>query len=286
MSAGGGRSEGAPTKRRDNRTVRKVRYTRWTWTISLLIVAVTAGALAGPISYGTSAVVLGVAGGVLLASLFAFAREGHPLPNAITALRGAAAVVLLLWSATGETGASADGSGTFRGVASALAAPRGNGEALLPTATLWTLFLVLALVEVSDFFDGRSARRFGTTGFGAVWDMENDAFFTFALSFTVWGFLGFPPFVLAIGLMRYLYFLIVRVQGDPPVHPAAYKLFAKSVAAILVVALIGAFVPVVPVKVRTVVLATALALQLISFGWDLVLHRRSRNGREGVVHGG
>jgi len=278
LSAGErGRSRGT---RRNDATVRgghddppavQRRYDRWTWTISLLIVTTTAGTVPGLLSPGAGAIALGFAGVVLLSTLYTIAGDGHPLPNALTAVRGVAGAALLLWSASFLLSAAPGGGND-------------TAAAVSPDA-LWIVFSVLALVEVTDFFDGRTARRFGATPFGAVWDMENDAFFTFALSFTVWGFLGFPPFVLAIGLMRYLYFLAVRVQGDPPVHPKAYKLFAKSVAAILVVALIGAFVPVVPGAVRMAALAIALALQILSFGWDLLLHIRSRNSTERFLDG-
>ena len=109
--------------------------------------------------------------------------------------------------------------------------------------------------------------------------MENDALFTFALSYTIWTALEFPAYVLLIGAMRYLYFVIARFQGDPPDYPARYKLFAKTVAAAIVVVLIAAFVPILPRSVRIGTVTVVLALQLVSFGWDFRLHLRARRER-------
>ncbi len=143
----------------------------------------------------------------------------------------------------------------------------------------WLLVGFLAVVELSDFFDGRLARRRGCRSFGAVWDMENDALFIYSLTLVGWVHLGFPLWALLIGLMRYLYFLAFRVTGDPPGSPESYKRFAKSVAALIAVGLLLGYVPLLTGIHRNLLLALILFLQTISFGWDLLLQVRAGRNR-------
>lgn len=263
-------------------------YARWTWGMAAIILS--AGGIlpmSGVISIEIGAGVTAVTGavGLVLLLFHGFGpvrRRGYTLPNLLTASRGAAGVVLL-WTLTGALPIAA-----MRGVAIGGGLPGGgvawggvNTTWISPVGALpdgWSLaiFGVLALVEVSDFFDGRIARSLGTSRFGAIWDMENDAFFTFSLSYAAWGFFAFPGVVLLIGWMRYLYFIVTRFQGDPPDYPKNYKLFAKSVAATLVIVLIGAFLVVLPWWFRVTAMWIALALQLISFGWDFALQLQNR----------
>ncbi len=140
---------------------------------------------------------------------------------------------------------------------------------------LWILLAFLLLVELTDFFDGRLARKRGCSSFGAVWDMENDALFMFSLALVGYVHLGFPVWALLIGLMRYLYFLAFRVTGDPPGYPDSYKRFAKSVAALIAVGLLAAYAPLMTPFHRGLLLAPVLLLQTISFGWDLLLQAKA-----------
>lgn len=176
-----------------------------------------------------------------------------------------------------------------RGVADILTGTRGLGSvvlflvaALAPTAPLfetgsfrWMLLGFLVLVESTDFFDGRIARKRGSRSFGSVWDMENDALFIFSLTLVGWHLLSFPFWALLIGLMRYLYFLAFRVTGDPPGYPQVYKRFAKSVAAFIAVGLLVAYVPLLDSLYQRLILAAVLFLQSVSFGWDLLLQHRA-----------
>lgn len=172
----------------------------------------------------------------------------HWIPDALTAVRGTAAVALL-WAlpAVGQWSAG----------------------------TVWAVGSTLALVELTDFFDGRAARRFGPSAFGAVWDMENDALFTLSLSLLVYLRYGVAPLVLLLGLMRYLYVLVWRFDSDPITVSPAYKRFAKTTAAAIVVTLIVTVAPLVPSQVRRMALAVVLVMQLVSFGWDLILQYRA-----------
>lgn len=134
---------------------------------------------------------------------------------------------------------------------------------------------ILLLVELTDFFDGLVARRVKTGRFGSTWDMESDAVFAVALAVSVRHLHGVAPHVLAIGLMRYLYVLLWRYDGDPVVLPRIYKMYAKTTAAIVVTSLILGLVPVLTAGVRRIGYLAVLLLLIISFSWDLVLQRRS-----------
>lgn len=209
-------------------------------------VAVSSGALR--VLAGWSAMALGV----LYCASYWFgssgvdhsSQRGHIIPDLLTAVRGTAAVALL-W--------------------------------ILPAAqqwsqsTVWIIGAILAVVEVTDFFDGRVARHYGPSSFGALWDMENDALFTLSLSLLVYTRYAVHPVLLLLGLMRYLYVLIWRFHRDPVTVSSAYKWFAKTTAAAIVVTLLVSVAPIIPGTLRVGALAVALTMQTISFGWDLVL---------------
>ncbi len=174
--------------------------------------------------------------------------RGHVVPDVLTGVRGIAAVVLL-WMLPG--------------------APAWSDE------TMWIIVALLAVAEVTDFFDGRVARHYGPSSFGALWDMENDALFTLSLSLLVYIRYEVHPVLLLLGLMRYLYVLVWRFHRDPITVSPAYKLFAKTTAAAIVVTLVVSVAPIIPDTLRRVALAVVLAMQVISFGWDLVLQYRA-----------
>lgn len=178
-------------------------------------------------------------------------RSGS-LADVVTASRGVAAVFLFLWAAS------------VNGFPSLVGEP-----------ARWTLLALLALTELTDFFDGRVARKRGSRPFGAVWDMENDALFIFALALVGRAHLDFPVWALLMGVMRYLYFLLFRITGDPPGYPGAYKWFAKSVAALIAVSLVVAYLPSIGGRGIRLLLGPVLLLQLLSFGWDLGLQIRA-----------
>ncbi len=76
----------------------------------------------------------------------------------------------------------------------------------LPPAAAWAVTGVAALSLTLDGVDGRLARHAGlVSDFGARFDMEVDALFALVLSLLVWltGTVG--VWVLALGVMRYLY---------------------------------------------------------------------------------
>ncbi len=243
-------------------------YHRWTWLQSAVLVGLVLLSVISPAGRWPW-LVMALWGGASLSCLFVLAHKTHPdevgpmLPNALTSVRLAAAVGLLIvvWH-----------RGRFPEMGTDSSSAGGQ----------WILLAVLAAAEVTDLLDGRLARRLGTGAFGSIWDMENDAYFTLSLAVAVWHIERIHPFVLSIGLMRYAYFLVWRYDGDPPDYPRFYKPFAKTVAATLVVTLIASFAPILPRAVKTGALALALALQVVSFYWDHTLQRRSVAAHRGT----
>lgn len=229
-------------------------YRLWTYAHSVVLL-ITAVAMTPIFLFSEVAIFWFLAAYTVgaLASLYAMAgwgdRRGADL---LTASRGLAATVVFLWAALLPT-----------------------REILALPATRWYLLAFLVFAEATDFIDGRLARRVGCRNFGAVWDMENDALFIFGLTLVGFVHLGFPVWTLLIGLMRYLYFLLFRLTGDPPGYPASYKWFAKSVAATIAVSLLVAYVPGLADSAIRLILASVLLLQLASFTWDLVLQARA-----------
>jgi phosphatidylglycerophosphate synthase len=141
---------------------------------------------------------------------------------------------------------------------------------ILPTAVVVPLASVaLAL----DAVDGRVARRTGTSSaLGARFDMEADAFLILVLSTLVAGSLG--PWVLAIGLMRYVFVAAARVlpwlRAELPPSRAR-----KVVAALQGVLLVAAGSGLFPAGFAFAVTVSALVLLVWSFGRDVVWLRRT-----------
>ncbi|MFW5694252.1 MAG: CDP-alcohol phosphatidyltransferase family protein [Alkalispirochaeta sp.] len=227
---------------------------------SVVVPVELGGAALVPVAEGTILRVLAGWGVVALGGLYGAARlrdrrrpktgraRSHWLPDLCTAVRGATAGGLL-WM---------------------LPAAQGWSE-----ETMWIVVAVLAVVEVTDFLDGKLARIVGPSSFGALWDMENDALFTLSLSLLVYIRYDVAPVLLLLGLMRYVYVLVWRFHRDPVCVPSSYKWFAKTTAAAIVVTLIASAVPIIPDDVRGAALATVLTMQVVSFGWDLALQYRA-----------
>ena len=229
------------------------RYAVWAGVVSAAVILFggilpLSGAISPRLgAAATATVFVPAAVGLFLIGARAFpGNAGHPAAHLLTAVRGIAGAALLVSTATGGA-----------------------------TVPSWRLVAVLAAVETTDFFDGRTARRLGSGPFGATWDMENDAFFTFALSYTLWATGTVPAFVLVLGWMRYLFFLAARTQGPPPGQTPAFTWFAKTTAAAIVVVLISVFAPPIGRTLRIVAVAIVLAMQLASFGWEALLILRA-----------
>ena len=135
---------------------------------------------------------------------------------------------------------------------------------------------------VLDAVDGWVARRTGTTTeLGARFDMEVDAFLLLVLSAYVAPILG--PWVLAIGLMRYVFVAAgwmlpwLRLQLPP-------RYWRKVVTAVQGIALTLAASGLVP-ELAGVLVGVALVLLVESFGRDVVwlaLRSRARQAEVGA----
>lgn len=140
--------------------------------------------------------------------------------------------------------------------------------------TLFVLFLLLAVL--SDFFDGRVARRTAPSRFGGDWDMQNDAAFAMLLSIAAVVFVGFDSWVILIGLARYLYVIAVPSAHEKVQTPRSYELYGKAVCAVTVISLAAAVADGDTGSALTAALAVSLAAVVSSFGWFTYLLKRER----------
>lgn len=151
--------------------------------------------------------------------------------------------------------------GLMVGAVTALVADRAGQD--VPVA----LVVALAAVALSlDWVDGQVARRTGTsTALGARFDMEVDAFLILVLSAYVAVHMG--PWVLAIGLMRYVFVAAswrFRWMNAPLPGSYARKVVAAVQGIFLVVAASGLL------PFAAVLVGLALASLVWSFGRDVL----------------
>ena len=131
-----------------------------------------------------------------------------------------------------------------------------------------TMAVFLTLVISLDGLDGYIARKKNQkTEFGALFDMETDALFVCLVSCILVerGLAGW--WILIAGWMRYYYYVLTDLTKLNKI-PEPRTRFGATIAVILFVALILAFV--LPETIRTIILAIALALLVGSFGYSLV----------------
>jgi phosphatidylglycerophosphate synthase len=214
----------------------------------VLLVGLWAGAGLGPVGW--------LAGTAYSVALWAFLAAAVRRAGTITL--GPADLVTLLRA------------GLVGGVTALVADGLSNGDA--PIAPL---VVIAATALVLDAVDGKVARRTGTvSALGARFDMEVDAFLVLVLSVHVAVLVG--PWVLAIGLMRYVF---VAVSWSAPWMRAALptRHSAKTVAALQGIALVVATGEVLPFPLAVTLVAGALVLLGWSFGESVVwLWRHSR----------
>ena len=113
-----------------------------------------------------------------------------------------------------------------------------------------------------------------TLNFGARFDMEVDAFAVLVLAVTVARAAAVPPWVLAIGAMRYLYFaagwLFPFLRQPLPFHQVG-DWRRKTIAVVQSVALVVALAPATSSIWAVALCTTALGLLVYSFAADIVM---------------
>ena len=130
---------------------------------------------------------------------------------------------------------------------------------------------------ILDGLDGRLARRENVaSSFGASFDMETDALLVQVLAILAWQEHKAGAWVLASGLMRYVFLAASWVWGwlRQPLPPS---LRAKAICVLQIVALIVAVAPLVEPPLSSIVAASGLAALSYSFLMDtlwLWKHRR------------
>ncbi len=156
----------------------------------------------------------------------------------------------------------------------------------LPGPTLRWFWVVGALGALAlDGVDGCLARRLRQeSAFGARFDMETDAATVLGLSLLVWLCDQAGPWVLAIGLMRYIF-----VGGSwvwpalaAPLPPRKRR---QAICVAQIAALILAVVPSVPSELASPLCLAAFAVLVYSFAVDAawLLARRAGEKKEAVV---
>ena len=152
------------------------------------------------------------------------------------------------------------------------------GETPQPLVAVAVASVAIA-VTMMDGVDGWLARRSGmSSAFGARFDMEVDALLIMALSVLAWTCGKAGVWVVASGLLRYLFVAAGWVWPwmERPLRPSRRR---QTVCVIQIVALIAVVEPVVTPPASTVVAAVALLVLAASFvvdTWWLVLHRRDQ----------
>lgn len=135
--------------------------------------------------------------------------------------------------------------------------------------------LCVAMISAAlDAVDGWAARRTQmSSAYGARFDMETDALLILALSVLVWQFDKAGVWVLASGLMRYVFIAAGMVMPwlQRPLPPSLRR---KAAAALQAVSLVVAVAPFVPPGISGPLCGFALAVLTWSFLIDIAWLRR------------
>jgi phosphatidylglycerophosphate synthase len=155
-----------------------------------------------------------------------------------------------------------------------------------PGPTMRWFWVVGALGALAlDGVDGRLARSLGqASAFGARFDLETDAATVLGLSFLVWLCDQAGPWVLAIGLMRYI-FVAGSWVFPALAAPLPPKKRRQAICVVQVAALILAVVPGMPPDMASLLCSGALAVLVYSFAVDVAWLFMSRGSekKEAVV---
>jgi phosphatidylglycerophosphate synthase len=147
----------------------------------------------------------------------------------------------------------------------------------------WVMSALAALAL--DGVDGWLARRLGQVStFGARFDMETDAATLLGLSLLVWASGQTGPWVLASGLMRYIFILASGVW-PALAAPLPPKRRRQAVCVVQIAVLIVAAMPVVTSNVAVALCAVGLVMLSYSFAIDVawLMQRHESESKEVVI---
>ncbi len=143
----------------------------------------------------------------------------------------------------------------------------------------WLAIGVSTVVALFDGVDGWLARRTGmASAFGARFDMETDALLILVLSILVWQHDKAGAWVLTAGLMRYAFIAAGRVWPWLAA-PLRSTMRGKTVAVIMMAALLVALGPIVPRPMS----ASVAGMAVLTLAWSFTVDVRwlfDRRGRE------
>jgi len=143
-------------------------------------------------------------------------------------------------------------------------------------ALAWAATVMTIGVTVLDGVDGWMARRSSMhSRFGARFDMETDALLLMVLAALAWRWDRAGVWVLACGLMRYVFVAAGWVWRwlDDPLPPSLRR---KTVCVVQIVTLGVIVAPVIPHRVSVTAALVTLGLLAWSFAIDVVWLRRHR----------
>lgn len=190
-----------------------------------------------------------------------FSRAAIPRPfgaaNWVTAARALYAVMLLAYTVIALEGARP------------------------PSAALRWFWVVGALGALAlDGIDGRLARRLGQdSAFGARFDMETDAASLLGLSLLVWLCDQAGPWVLASGLMRYI-FVLASWLWPALAAPLPPRKRRQAICVVQIAVLILAVVPPISPNEAMPLCLVALAMLGCSFALDIAWLLAAARGEE------
>ena len=181
-------------------------------------------------------------------------------------------------------GLAAHAPNTRFGAANRVTLARLAGVALLAAlvgepvadAIAWGSIVVATCAALLDALDGPLARRSGLASeFGARFDMETDALLVLVLSLMVLHFGKAGAWVLAAGLMRYVFLLAARAWPwlARPL-PSSHR--RKTVCVVQITSLIVCLGPIIALPWSRALAAASLALLAVSFAIDIAWLLRHR----------
>ena len=146
------------------------------------------------------------------------------------------------------------------------------------TALLWVCIGVATVTLLLDGLDGRLARKYGSSRFGARFDMEVDAVLICVLALLAWHFERAGVWVLSAGLLRYAFVgaALVLPWLRAALPPSTRR---QTVCILQSTTLLICMGPIIPESLAPWVAAAGIALLTWSFALDVLwLHEHRQRG--------